>query len=733
MDILDPNIYFNQIDNSALPKIATENGATIIGAFTSGPAFVPTVVDQYNYNLFGTTNGIFYAPYALQQYSKNSTKNPVVIRALWNQPYVKKATIFTITGGSASVILLSKTNTTSSTLSFNGTNIMYSSSTGVVTASVDPTQPNNVLNIFTQNPQASKDFYLYYWSKSTSTLSGSSSVDLTYTSSATTGNVYSNASSPSILDNTSASLFSFQTLGDGNSANNNIKIVIANIKPGTSTVYSKFDVIIRSFDDTDQNQVQLQQFSNCDLDPTSTSYICRLIGDAKVIYDSTKKRLVQTGDYSNKSSYVRVVPSTNLSNGDIAPNVFPWGYTLNNIPFTSNIFNVSDMFITSSIVNTLDNSKVCYGLDYSNFKNNFLFNSIPSASITNANFTFNLSNCLCTQNTSSVTSGSETKYLKFTLPVFGGCDGINPSSTYTGLNGFDISSITSSGTKQLSTALDLVSAIEYIDTDIINIPGLSLYRSGSTAGSQFLVDKLNTICSQRKDCMSIIDADDNSIDSSLSLSSLVTQLQNFDTSYVACYYPYVKLYDKNISKYVWVPASTVVLGAFAHTDKVSYSWFSPAGFNRAGLQDVKDIKYKLNQKQRSDLYNNRVNPLAYFPNRGPVVWGQKTLLKADSALSRINVRRLSIKIKRFVDQVGLNLLWDPNTQVLWNRFLTQVRPYLSSLVQMQGIRAYEVTMDATTNTPDVIDRNMLKGKIVIQPTRAAQYILIDFNINPTTD
>lgn len=734
--IQDPNVYFNQIDNSTLTRIGTQNGATIIGAFQSGPAFVPTVVDANNYQLFGQTDGILYAPYALKEYINNGNKNPVVIRTLWNTPYTKNLRV--INSGSNIVAILASTTTASTaTISTTGTKyVTYLKGSTVISGSVNSADQDNILNMFTTNPRTTNDYYVYYWDKSYTTLSGSvgTGSNVVNSTNSPSQNTYSYSTTPYICDYNGNNLFKFQNLSDGNVSNSNIKVVISNIRPGSSTVYTKFDVIIRSFSDTDANQVVLQSYSNVDLNPNSTSYISRVIGDMKIKYDTSKSRLTSAGNYSNKSSYVRVVVSDAVDTGNISATSIPWKYTISALPISSAIIgtiSTSAWYVTSSLgSNGLDNTKIVYGLDYSNTKNNVLFNPTVSTQYS-ASYEFSLGNCACTSGSTTVTTGSDAKYLKFVVPFYGGCDGINPSDSFSGLNGFDVSAIASTGTTQLGIALDLCSSKQYFDTDLICIPGLSIYRS-TNVGGKYLINKLIEICQAREDCFPIFDMDDNTIDSSTALSTLTTALDDYDTSYGACYYPYVKLYDSVVEKYVWLPATVAVIGAYAYCDKISFSWFAPAGFNRAGLGSVKDIKYKLSQKQRADLYNARINPVAYFPNMGPVIWGQKTLQKTSSALDRINVRRLVIKIKKFINNVGLNILWDPNTSVLWNRFLQQVKPYMTSLVELQGLRAFEVVMDAALNTPDMIDRNILKGKVIIQPTRAAQYIVIDFNINATT-
>jgi len=110
---------------------------------------------------------------------------------------------------------------------------------------------------------------------------------------------------------------------------------------------------------------------------------------------------------------------------------------------------------------------------------------------------------------------------------------------------------------------------------------------------------------------------------------------------------------------------------------------------------------------------------------------KKTLQKKSSALDRVNVRRLLIALKKFVGDVSRELVFEQNTNVTRNKFLAQVNPYLTSVVEQQGLFAYRVVMDDTNNTSDVIDRNQLIGQILIQPARTVEFVVLDFTIEPT--
>ena len=210
-----------------------------------------------------------------------------------------------------------------------------------------------------------------------------------------------------------------------------------------------------------------------------------------------------------------------------------------------------------------------------------------------------------------------------------------------------------------------------------------------------------------------------------------TEATGRDTSYASMYWPWLRTIDPDSGENVWVPASTMMGGVFAFNDSASEPWFAPAGINRGGLGTVIQAERKLSATNRDDLYQANINPIATFPGTGVVVYGQKTLQKQASALDRVNVRRLLIELKGYISQIGQNLVFEQNTAATRNNFLAQVNPYLESVQSRQGLYAFKVIMDESNNTPDVIDRNQLIGQIYIQPTRTAEFIYLDFNLQPT--
>jgi phage tail sheath protein FI len=172
-------------------------------------------------------------------------------------------------------------------------------------------------------------------------------------------------------------------------------------------------------------------------------------------------------------------------------------------------------------------------------------------------------------------------------------------------------------------------------------------------------------------------------------------------------------------------------GVIAFNDAVGAPWYAPAGLTRGGITSATDTYVSLSQTMRDALYAARINPIANFPNEGIAVWGQKTLQARPSALDRVSVRRALIEVKKYIASATKYLVFEQNTTATRNRFLAIVNPYLEQVKAQQGLSAFRVVMDASNNTSDIIDQNILYGQLFLQPTRTAEFIILDFNIQPT--
>ena len=272
-----------------------------------------------------------------------------------------------------------------------------------------------------------------------------------------------------------------------------------------------------------------------------------------------------------------------------------------------------------------------------------------------------------------------------------------------------------------TNAINLLANQDDYQYNVISAPGL--YYSNYANPCNLI--KNNTIA--RGDAIYIMDL----VPYDTAINTVLQNASSLDTSYAAAYWPWLQTVDPNTGLLVYVPASTMIPGVYAFTDASSDPWFAPAGITRGGMGSVVRAERKLTSANRDTLYEGNVNPIATFPQQGVVVFGQKTLQKAATALDRVNVRRLLITLKDYISQIADNLVFEANTIATRNNFLTQVNPYLESVQQRQGLYAFKVVMDETNNTPDVIDRNELIGQIFLQPTKTAEFIILDFNVLPT--
>ena len=272
-----------------------------------------------------------------------------------------------------------------------------------------------------------------------------------------------------------------------------------------------------------------------------------------------------------------------------------------------------------------------------------------------------------------------------------------------------------------NVALNLLQNQDAYDYNVIYVPGLTAQNAPS---------QVNTVlinAQQRGDNIAVIDM----VGYGAQIASVINESVAYDNSYGATYWPWLQVRSRETGKINFVPASTLVPAVYEYNDKISAEWFAPAGLNRGALSTVLQPERRLTVNDRNLLYQGKVNPIATFPGIGTVIYGQKTLQQKASALDRVNVRRLLIALKSYIGQIGENIVFEPNTQVTRNKFLSQVNPYLESVQQRQGLYSFQVVMDETNNTPDVVDRNQLVGTIYLQPTKTAEFIQLDFNILPT--
>lgn len=222
--------------------------------------------------------------------------------------------------------------------------------------------------------------------------------------------------------------------------------------------------------------------------------------------------------------------------------------------------------------------------------------------------------------------------------------------------------------------------------------------------------------------------DDSTTKPDVNQTAVGLDTRAIDNNYVGTYFPDIFIDDATNRRRVKVPASIAALGALGFNDRVGYPWFAPAGFNRAALDFVTNVEVRLSSTDRDRLSESRINPIATFPRQGFVIFGQKTLQIKNSALDRVNVRRLLLEVKRIITNIALRLEFEQNNPEVWNKFVSQAILQLGLIRAQAGIEAFQVIMNETNNSQADIDQNKLNGRIVVVPTRVIEFIAVDFVI-----
>jgi hypothetical protein len=582
---------------------------------------------------------------------------------------------------------------------------------------------------------------------------------------------YSTAATPWItsqkIAGTAKNLIKFHTLSHGTSTNHEVKVGIRDIRIASEVAdpngFGIFTVEVRrvntanianspySSDDTDRRPEIVETYTNVNLDPLSPRYIARVIGDQYQTIDSTGKIFVN-GDYPNISKYIRVEVDNGVKNRTNDKELIPFGFRsmFSPIPNASASVNLEPVVYQSTqVVSSIFSSVNYHGFDFTDSHNlNYLAPTPSTGASTGSNSDFYLGDVsqasqAAFPSLASPYSGSLDSALiadtfttnvslntrKFIVGFQGGFDGARPNLpkliggniTANNTFGFDCSTSTSTGTTSYKKAFAALSNTDVYDINMLLTPGIieSLHPTVTSAA--------RTLAEDRQDTFYVLDS--NALTDSI--STVTNTINSIDSNYTATYYPWVKIIDTSRNLPIWVPPSVVVPGVLAFNDAVAAPWYAPAGLNRGGLTQAIDVYNRLTQAERDTLYEARVNPIATFPNQGICIWGQKTLQARPSALDRVNVRRLLITVKKFIASSTRYLVFEQNTAATRNRFLNIVNPYLNRVRQQQGLYAFRVVMDETNNTPDLIDQNILYGQLFLQPTRTAEFIVLDFNIQPT--
>lgn len=742
--IVSPGVFTREQDLTFLPQGIAEIGAAIIGPFEKGPAFIPTIVESQNKATLLFGDGTFYTPFTVQNYLKSAGR-VTIVRVLGEEGYTSN--FYPINAETGSTVLSVLANTKENpdvdfTITLDSNDdaadfiMTLSGGSGSFSASFQETSPNYITKVFGTNPRGVKPVYVSSNFPTAQSQSVAGTVDTIAVggTEALTYGVYNSGSTPFITSQEVGgdifNMFKIATRGDGTAANTEIKVAIIDVRfadevPGSD--FGTFAITVRRFDDTDKRTEVLETYSGLTLDPTSPNYLPRAIGDQYrvVVQDAEGNYKIQVrGDWPNKSDYIRIEPVKDFE--ALPSEVVPFGFEAYENPVAATLDSFQsggDGFKTDQLIDNEENTRAHYGVAFDdNADVDAYMAPIADGLTTGSNVPFQLANHV----------GAGTGSLnnrKFIMGFQGGFDGQDPRNENAqrenisagNSQGFDMSDAEASGTVAYRKAIGVVANPDEFDINLLALPGV--VHSLHPSVTNFAI----TSVEDRGDAFYIMD--NTPLDASIQES--VDSVADLDTNYAGTYYPWVRILNPNTQLPIWVPPSVLLPGVYAFSDQVSQEWFAPAGLNRGGLTEAVAAYTRLSFSERDILYEGRVNPIATFPGQGIVAWGQKTLQAKASALDRINVRRLLIALKKFIASTSRFLVFEQNVAATRNRFLNVVNPFLESVQQRAGLFAFKVVMDESNNPPDVIDRNQLVGEIFLQPTRTAEFIILDFNILPT--
>lgn len=564
-----------------------------------------------------------------------------------------------------------------------------------------------------------------------------------------------------IKGNTVDKLFKFISISDGNSANEEIKVTIQNINPRTL----EFDVVVREFYDTDDNPSVLETYSKCTMVKGASNYVGQRIGTSD-------------GEYSLRSKFIMVEIQDDLPN-DVFPAGFE-GYMFNNyssgVTGDENIMGVAPKIFYKTEYQDTDRVSKTYlgvselgytgdGINQDMFDFNNFYSGQPSSGFTKskgfhmdsgATFTFDgygfetgagdFGTFVDTDDPTNPYFNIATR--KFTLAPAGGFNGWDVNRENRSIGDAYRQGGTRSGTASVNEVpdndfqawemgIDTFANPEEITINIFATPGINWAEH-----TVLIQNTIEMIEEQRTDTLYVIDSPElagigataggGGNQDVLAAKEITDTLieTGIDSNYSCSYFPWIQIRDTQNNVNVYVPPTGEVVKAMAFTDNTRFPWFAPAGLTR-GVTNARKSMYKLSLEARDILYAGRINPMADFADTGTAIFGNKTLQVKNSALDRINVRRLLLQIKVLISNIAVRLLFEQNDQATIDSFLTQANPILDSIKRERGLTDFRIKMDDSNNTPETRDRNELYGEIFLKPTRALEFIGITFTITPS--
>ena len=634
--------------------------------------------------------------------------------------------------------------------------------------SLDPTKPNYIERVFSSFEQCCEvDVPLYIeenFSSMYKQLVNDGIVDCIKPTLCFHSNLdnykteYKGAYTPYIVSelkgNTVLRLFRFRTFSDGNMANTDIKISIQNIKPDTN----EFDVIVRRYSDKDKRPVILEAFTKLTLNESSNNYIARRIGTVD-------------GNYVLNSQYIQVeMADTCISNA------FPAGfegypvrdYSCANNPDVkyktsyglfekkrltylgiSDTVGIDDDFFTFKGVSNQSGVSEWTGRT-SGFH---MDKDAASAQVQGVDFTFAFEVGNAAFKNATDISGTDYEKVnarKFTVLPYGGFDGwdihrtertntdlytVNGSKGIQGLSASNFDTYANNDGETVITS-DYYAYLEGIRTfanpDTIDINLFATPSIDTFSHSNLIEETIDMVETERCDSFYVVATPDTDASGvRLTPDDIVNQLDGlYDSSYTATYSYWGQYNDTENNRLVWLPPTAEVMRILALTDKTRAPWYAGAGMDR-GTLNYEQLRFNPPLDSRDTLYEGRVNPLTKMINNnqtGLYVFGNKTLQIDDTALNRINIRRLLLYVRKLVANIGFRLLFEQNNENIRRQFESLVNPILRNIQQENGIFDFRVSL---SSSPEEIDRGELNGKIGIQPVPSLEFINIDFVVTNT--
>ena len=290
---------------------------------------------------------------------------------------------------------------------------------------------------------------------------------------------------------------------------------------------------------------------------------------------------------------------------------------------------------------------------------------------------------------------------------------------------------------EIQAAYDLFLDTEETTVDFVLMGGDAANETDTRAKAGYVA----AVANSRKDCIAFISphvgnqvatSGGSALSPAQQLSNTMDFMDNIaSSSYVIKDSGIKYTYDRFNDKYRYIGCNGDVAGLCVSTSIIQDDWFSPAGLNRGGLQNVVKLAFNPNKAQRDDLYTNAINPIVSFPGSGPVLFGDKTALASPSAFDRINVRRLFLNIEKRARGLAEGVLFEQNDSTTRANFSASIGSYLSEIQARRGLTDFLVVCDETNNTGEVIDRNEFVAELFLKPTRSINYVTVTLTATRT--